>query len=230
MGAARGGDQTPPPPAKSTATYLGIPPTHSKPFPPPPPLPPRKVSEAEAPAGAAGRGGLTAAGSRLWVSLPASVPLSRHLSGGNGSSRSSDSVLSAPSFQSAQPGRFLSEGTLAPVPLFPPSTTPALQKHFSRCGAFSSYPDQRGLELLALCPEAGGGATRVPRAWLCLGQEANALQGWCWAGWGGSVLPGEGGSWLFPGCPRVPPTQRVTPSLSHSCPRPTDIMGMPRRK
>lgn len=71
MGAAPGGDQTPPPPAKSTTTYLGIPPTHSKPFPPPPPpLPPRKVSEA--PAGAAGRGGLTAAGSRLWVSLPAS--------------------------------------------------------------------------------------------------------------------------------------------------------------
>ncbi|CAI9160346.1 unnamed protein product [Rangifer tarandus platyrhynchus] len=45
------------------------PPTHSKPF-PPPPLPPRKVSEA--PAGAAGRGGWTAAAASGWPSQPAS--------------------------------------------------------------------------------------------------------------------------------------------------------------
>lgn len=216
MGAARGGDQTPPPPAKSIATYLGIPPTHSKPFPPPPPpLPPRKVSEA--PAGAAGRGGLTA-GSRLWVSLPASVPLSRHLSGGNGSSRSSDSVLSAPSLQSAHPGRFPSEGTLPLCLSFP--LPPLLHsRNTSRSVApFHHIRIREALNSWLSAPRLGAVRPRlglwVPSAWLCLGQEAKALQGWRWAGWGGSVFPGEGGSWLFPGCPRVPPTQRVTSSLS----------------
>lgn len=55
---------------------------------------------------------------------------------------------------------------------------------------------------------------RLPSARLCLGQKAKALQGWRWGGWGaGGTLVGVGGkegAGFFPGCPRVPPTQRVT--------------------
>ena len=112
--------------------------------------------------------------------------------------------------------RVPSEGTRAPLPLCPPSTAPALQKRFSLCGAFSSHPDRRGLELLALCPEAGGGATRAAsgasrRA--LSGSGGQSLQGWRWAGWGGVSSRGRR-QLLFPGCPSAPHSE------SHPIPLP----------
>lgn len=168
---------------------------------------------------AAGRGGLTAAGSRLWVSLPASVPLSRHLSGGNGSSRSSDSVLSAPSLQSAQLAVPL-RGTLAPLPLFPPfhhSCTPetllALWRLFIISGSEALNSWLSAPRLGAVRPGLG---LRVPRAWLCLGQEAKNPTGLALGGGGVGGLPGGRRELAIPWLPKSAPLRESPhPSPPH---------------
>ena len=108
----------------------------------------------------------------------------------------------------------------SPLPLFPPSTTPALQKHFSLCGAFSSYPDQRGLELLALCPEAGGGATQarpLGASRLALsGSGGQSPTGLALGGVGWECLPGGRRELAIPWLPKSAPH-----SESHLIPLPT---------
>lgn len=188
------------------------PPTHSKPF-PPPPLPPRKVSEA--PAGAAGRGGWTAAAASGCPSQPAS--------------RSADTSVAAtaaaaPLAPCSPPplSRQLSPAGSPPMGLLPlclsfPLPPLLHSRNASRSVApFHHIRIREASNSWLSAPRLGavrpGLGLPVPRAGLCLGQEAKARQRWRWAGWGGSVLPGKEAVGYSLGCPPLRESPHPSPT------------------
>lgn len=202
-------------PAGETTTYLGIPPTRSKPL--PPPLPPRKVSEPPAAVGSR-PGGLTAAAAPgRPCPPPSATPQWPQLRQPLRRLRALRPLFPAGSVRPAllQGGLFL---LCLSCPLrhsYTPETLLPLLLLFITSGS-------GGLELLAGGPRLGA-ATRLhrelPHAPSCLGQEAKARRGWRRPE---GALPGlaqrreVAGPWLADSAP----DQRVTAS-----PLPTPLPG-----
>lgn len=207
-----GEDQTPPPPARETTTYLGIPPAGSKPL--PPPLPPRKVSEA--PAEAASRpGGLMAEAAPGCPSPPLSGS-ARHRSGGNcGRGCPCLALCSPPPLPARSVRPLLCQG--GPLPLCRSLPSPLLHSrntspsvapfHHIRIGeASNSWPAAPRLG-------AGPAGCTLPRSALSgSGGQRHRVER------GSSLLPrllGKGTSGLVlagPRAPPPPPPPRITPS------------------
>ena len=196
-----GAGADPPPPAESTATYLGIP-RHTQ-----SPLLLRRL--------------------RLRLGKLARLRQgrrSRWLDGGSrpgfppGSGRSSGPVLSAPSFPSAQPGGSPPRGL---EPLGPSAPLPPLlhSRNASRSVApFHHIRIGEASNSWLSAPRLGAvrpGRAPGPRAGLSLGQEAKASRAGAGRG-GGSVLPGKEAAAIprLPECPplREPPHPSPTPA------------------